>query len=124
MLEYAITSLLNEICTPIIGADKVYPLFTTEIPGITYTDTPISTGIMREDQVEIKIIHNDIDEAFKLKEAISNKLNVKYQDKLLIANDIALVGTLAGGGSIYNDSIQVWELSLIFIMKWRRLDNE
>lgn len=121
MLEYAITSLLNDICAPIIGEDKISPIFTTEVPGVTYTDTPISTGIVSEDQVEIKIIHNDIDEGLKLKETILDKFNTKYQDEPLLANDIQIISSLAGGGSIFNDSIQTWELSLIFIMKWRNI---
>ena len=121
MLEYAITSLLNDICAPIIGEDKITPIFTIEVPGVTYTDTPISTGIVSKDQVEIKIIHNDIDEGLKLKETILDKFNTKYQDEPLLANDIQIISNLAGGGSIFNDSIQVWELSLIFIMKWRNI---
>lgn len=121
MLEYAITSLLNNICAPIIGEDKISPIFTTEVPGVTYTDTPISTGLISEDQVEIKIIHNDIDEGLRLKKSISDKFNTKYQDEPLLANDIQIISNLAGGGSIFNDSIQVWELSLIFIMKWRNI---
>lgn len=121
MLEYAITSLLNDICAPIIGEDKISPIFTTEVPGVTYTDTPISTGIVSEDQVEIKIIHDDIDEGLRLKKAISDKFNTKYQDEPLLANDIQIISSLAGGGSIFNDSIQTWELSLIFIMKWRNI---
>lgn len=124
MLEYAITSLLNDICAPIIGEDKISPIFTTEVPGVTYTDTPISTGLISEDQVEIKIIHDDIDEGLRLKKAISDKFNTKYQDEPLLANDIQIISSLAGGGSIFNDSIQTWELSLIFIMKWRNINNE
>ena len=124
MLEYAIISLLNEICGPIIGTDRIYPSFTTEIPGITYIDTPISSGLVKEDQVEIKIIHDDIDEALLVKKAISDKLNTKYQDKSLVSNNISLRGSLSGGGQLFNDSIQVWELSLIFIIMWRRLNNE
>ena len=124
MLEYAITSLLNDICAPIIGEDKISPIFTTEVPGVTYTDTPISTGLISEDQVEIKIIHDDIDEGLRLKKAISDKFNTKYQDEPLLVNDIQIISNLAGGGSIFNDSIQVWELSLIFIMKWRNINNE
>lgn len=119
MLEYALRSVLKEVTTL-----PIMPLFITKVPGITYTDTPISTGIIREDQVEIKIIHDDYDEALKLKEDITNKLNIKYQDKPLLANNISFIGELAGGGSLFNDSIQVWELSLIFVIRWRRLNNE
>lgn len=116
MLEYAINSILTELTEL-----PVSPVFATEIPAIVYTDTPISEGVIKEDQVEIKIINTDYEEAIRLKKKINDKLNLAYKEPSLVSEGIVLRSELAGGGSIYSDGPQVWELSLIFIIRWRRL---
>lgn len=120
MLEYAIKLILDEVVKP-LGITSVQPIFTTNIPGVTYTDTPISGGVVKEDQVEIKVIHEDIDEALEIKKAIIEKLNIEQTKPSLVIDNIALRSELSGGGSIYSDGPQAWELSLIFIINWRCL---
>lgn len=116
MLEYAINSILTEITEL-----PVSPIFATEIPAIVYTDTPISEGVVKEDQVEIKIINRDYEDALELKKKINKKLNLEYNEPSLVSEGIVLRSELSGGGSIYSDGPQAWELSLIFIIRWRRL---
>lgn len=120
MLEYAIKNIIEELVKD-YGINKVEPIFTTQIPGICYTDTPISEGAVKQDQVEIKIIHQDYDEALSIRKTIKEKLNTKVTEPSLVDSAIALRGELSGGGSIYSDGPQAWEISLIFIIKWRCL---
>lgn len=121
MLYEAIKEILEEVVTPFIGPDKVFPIFGTEFPCITYTITPVSGGVVKEDQVEVKIIHENYDTAEEIKKAICDKLNVALNKPSLVSNGIALRGSLAGGGSLYSDGPQMWELSQFFIIKWRCL---
>lgn len=119
MLEVAIKSILEEIVTPIIGDNKVYPIFGTEIPCIVYTDIPAGGTVIKEDQVEIKVIHKDYDEALMVRKAILDKLNMEQNKPSLEVGNIVFRSQLSGGGSLFNDSIQVWELSIILVINWR-----
>lgn len=123
MLEYALVKVLDEVVSPFIGKNKVEPIFTTNLPGITYTSTPISDGAVKENQIEVKVIHKYYDDALAIEKEIVKKLNTNVNEPSLLIDNIVLHGQLSGGGSIFNDSIQTWELSMIFIIKWRRLNE-
>ncbi|ATD55409.1 hypothetical protein [Clostridium chauvoei] len=115
MLEIAIKNILEETTgldvTPVFGVG--------EPPFITYTVIPIGGGTIKESQVEIKIIDIDFDNALQIREKILKKLDIEYKDPSLVNHNIVLRSGLAGGGSLFNDSIQMWEVSCIFIIKWR-----
>ena len=124
MLEEAIKKYLEELMAPLIGEGKVVPVFGTgTFPFLTYTITDISGGNVKESQVEIKIIADDYGRSIDLREHISSKLDMNDQSKSIAVDNIVFRSELAGGGQIFNDSIQVWELSRIFIMKWRKKDG-
>lgn len=125
MLEKAIKSVLEENLSPLIGKDKVFPVFSTgKPPFVTYTITPISGGVVKESQVEAKSIDGDIDKAIEIRESIIRKLDMLGRDPSITSGDTVLRSVLAGGGQIFNDSIQMWELSSIFIVTWRCKENE
>lgn len=115
MLEIAIKSILEEITglqvTPVFGTDNP--------PFCTYTVTPISGGVVKESQVEVKVIDGDIDNALLIRENIIKKLDMENRKPSLKSNNVTLRSELAGGGSLFNDGIQMWEISTIFIINWR-----
>mgnify|MGYP007110268220 CR=1 FL=1 len=116
MLEIAIKNILDEIVSPI----KVTPVFGVgEGPFVTYTVTAIDGGVVKQSQAEIKIIDSDFDNALLIREKIVKKLDMEAKVPSLVDNDIVLRSSLAGGGPLFNDSIQMWELSCIFIINWR-----
>lgn len=99
------------------------PSFTTEIPGFTYIHTPVSSGPINESQYEIKVIDDDLDRALQKRNELIALLNVDISKPSLVQDNLVFRASLAGGGQLFNDSIQVWELSLIFIVKWRKLNG-
>ena len=115
MLEIAIKNILKEV-----AGLKVTPIFGTgKPPFLTYTVTPISGGAVKESQVEVKIIDNDYDNTLKIREKILTKLDMEAKDPSLVNSNVVIRSGLAGGGSLFNDSIQMWEVSCIFIINWR-----
>lgn len=98
---------------------NIRPSFDMKVPGICYTHSPISSGIISESQFEIKIIDDDLDRAVKTRDEIIELLKTSDKESWRKQDDLLFRGDLAGGGQLFNDSIQVWELSLIFIIKWR-----
>ena len=117
MLECAIKERLDSIVGPI----HVSPLFVTSIPGIVYTVTPISGGLVKSSQVEVKVIHGDYDEALAIREIILKDLDLEQNKPSLVNSGISFRPELAGGGSIYSEGPQAWEISLILIITWRCL---
>lgn len=123
MLEVVIKKILEKLVEPVIGNEKVRPLFSTSIPGVVYDVKLITEGIIKQSQIEIKIIHEDFDEALKIRKAIIKELNFDLKKPSMQVDDIIFRSELSGGGSLFQDDIQIWEISIIFIVKWR-LKNE
>ncbi|MCI6276261.1 MAG: hypothetical protein MR639_05895 [Clostridium sp.] len=115
MLEIAIKNILEQVTglevTPVFGIGKP--------PFITYTISPIDGGVVKQSQAEIKIIDGDYDNALEIREKILKKIDMENKDPSLVNHNIVLRSGLAGGGSLFNDSIQMWEVSCIFIINWR-----
>ena len=119
MFEYLIKQYIDRNMQ-----SDIEPSFTTEVPGMTYTHTPVSSGPVNESQYEIKVIDDDLDRALQKRNELIKLLNQKMSQPSVLEDDLVFRSTLAGGGQLFNDSIQVWELSLIFIMKWRIKDGK
>lgn len=119
MFEYLIKQYIDRNMQ-----SDIEPSFTTEVPGMTYTHTPVSSGPVNESQYEIKVIDDDLDRALQKRNELIKLLNQKMSQPSVLEDDLVFRSTLAGGGQLFNDSIQIWELSLIFIMKWRIKDGK
>ncbi len=116
MLEIAIKNILDEVVAPI----KVTPVFGVgKGPFVTYTVTAIDGGPVKQSQCEIKMIDSDFDNALLIREKVLKKLDMEAKDPSLVNSNIVLRSELAGGGPLFNDSIQMWEISCIFIINWR-----
>lgn len=115
MLEIAIKNILEQITglevTPVFGLG--------EPPFLTYTISPIDGGVVKQSQCEVKIIDTDFDNALEIREKILRKLDMEARDPSLGDTNVVMRSGLAGGGSLFNDSIQMWEVSCIFIINWR-----
>lgn len=119
MFEYLIKQYIDRNMQ-----SDIEPSFTTEVAGMTYTHTPISSGPVNESQYEIKVIDDDLDRALQKRNELIKLLNQNMSQPSVLEDDLVFRSTLAGGGQLFNDSIQIWELSLIFIMKWRIKDGK
>lgn len=119
MLEIVIKKKLEEIVTPLIGAKKVKPLFITFIPGVVYDVKPITEGPIKQSQVEIKIIHEDFDKGLEIRQKIIENLNFDIKKPSQCIDDIVFRGELSGGGTLFQEEVQAWEISIIFIIRWR-----
>ncbi|MHC1723980.1 MAG: hypothetical protein AB9836_12345 [Aminipila sp.] len=123
MLEVVIKQVIESITKPIIGDKKVFPVMgTCKPPLVTYTITPVAGGTVKESQIEVKAIAGDIDKAIEIREAISSKLDMTADLPSIEEGNIVFRSGLAGGGMLFNDSIQTWELNSIFIITWRCKD--
>lgn len=121
LLNKAFPALLDSYLISKGVTEGIEPVFSTNIPGATYTITPIDEGVINHSQVEIKVLHPDYDEGSEILNEINNILNITEQKKSIRVNGMELRPVFSGGGYIYSDGPQAWELSSIFIITWRCL---
>ena len=107
----------------LVGKNRLFPLMTTDIskPSLVYIYTPITNDYISQTQLEIKIIWNDYDEVKAiercLEEVFSNK---ESDDKFKSHNNLIFKATRNGGGTLFRDDLQMFENSVIFIIKWKK----
>lgn len=124
MLEIIIKKKLEEIVSYIIGTKKVKPLFVTSVPGVVYDVRPITEGSIKQSQVEIKIIHEDFDKGLEIRQKIIENLHFDIKKPSQCIDNIVFRGELSGGGTVFQEEVQAWEISIIFIMTWRRKNEQ
>lgn len=101
--------------------DRLFPIFTTDIkkPSVVYNFTPISGGHIKESQLELKVIWSDYDQVKEIETEI-NKIIDMEEDKSFIAyGNTYFKSSVGGGGLLFRDDLQMYENTLIFIIKWR-----
>lgn len=119
ILENAIYKLLANVS----NMTNIMPSFITEPPGIAYTITPLTGGVVKQSQLEVRVISNDIDNALETNALIEDALDMTQNKKSLEIDGIILRSQQAGGASPnFQDGPQVWEISRYYIITWRCKD--
>lgn len=99
---------------------KATPSFSTgSFPAIAYKVTPIQGGVVKSDQLEIRIIGNSFDELAEYRDKVIKTLDMEQSKPSLTVDHVVLRSILAGGGWLFNTETQMWELYSIFTTKWR-----
>lgn len=120
MLEIAVKKLIDEI-TGYTGN----PLFSIgPYPAYSYKITHISGGVVMQSQLEIRLMGSDFDELLAKRDLIISKLDMTEQKPSLLLGEFVIRSELAGGGYLFNNEIQMWEIMPTFILKWRKKDGK
>jgi len=100
---------------------RLFPVFTDDIamPSIVYTFSPILGGTVKQSQLTLKVIWNDYDECKEIEKELNEILDQSDSDQFIIYNNTKFKSALSGGGILFNDGPQMFELTLIYIIKWR-----
>lgn len=115
MLEQSIKETLEKVT-----GLKVYPAFGIgKEPFIVYNVTPISGGVVRESQLEVKVIDSDLDRSLDIREKINKEFDMTLCRPSPNVNGTVFRGSLTGGGFLFNDSIQLWETTTLYLIRWR-----
>lgn len=98
----------------------VTPIFALgPYPAVAYKVTPINGGVVKTSQAEVRIIGDDYDRLLSIKQTILNNTDLTEQDPSLNFDNIVVRSELAGGGDLYNDEIQMWEVVILLVLTWR-----
>lgn len=94
---------------------------TTDITrsSLVYSFKPIIEDYVSQAQLEIKIISNDYDEAKETEKILKKILSMKSDTPFTTYNNITFKSYLSGGGILFDDAIQMYEDTLIFIIKYK-----
>ncbi|HAT4306268.1 TPA: hypothetical protein I9080_000016 [Clostridium perfringens] len=95
---------------------------TTDIskPSLVYSYTPITNDYISQTQLEIKVIWNDYDEVKAIEKCLEKIfINKASDDKFKKYKNITFKSTRSGGGTLFRDDLQMFENSVIFIIKWK-----
>jgi len=118
-----IESTYKKLIEQITGL-KASPSFSVgPFPAIAYKVTPVEGGVVKSDQLEVRIMGKAFDELAKYRDSIIKALDMEQSLPSLLIDNVVLRSRLAGGGWLFNTETQMWELYPIFITKWR-YENE
>ena len=99
--------------------DKIYPSFSTTVEDISiiYFISTAAGGYVGQDTLEIRCIHPDYDTAESYKKKMVDIFSTEKENKAVVLPDIAFTGAVSGGGAMFNDAYQTWELTTFFVLK-------
>lgn len=111
----------RDILTGITHLDVSLLFASAPFPAVSYKVTPIQGGVVRSDQLEVRIIGDDYEELSKINRRIIEQLDMEGNRPSILIDRYAMRISLSGGGTLYNDILGKWELYTIFITKWRKI---
>lgn len=101
--------------------DRLFPVFTEDIsePSIVYAFAPITGGLAKQSQLILKVIWDDYDRCKEIEKELNEILDQSESDRFTVYNNTKFKSALSGGGILFNGGPQMYELTLIYIIKWR-----
>ncbi|MDY2752565.1 MAG: hypothetical protein SOV22_03055 [Blautia obeum] len=121
-MEVAVKSYIEERIPAL--KNRLYPSFTTDLSklSIAYRFSPISGGHIRQSQLELKIIDKDYDSCKEMEKQLIDLMDMEEDESFVITGGIKFHSEISGGGTLFNDGCQMWEDTLYFILKWRKVN--
>ncbi|MDQ0150568.1 hypothetical protein ACFO6R_12720 [Eubacterium multiforme] len=95
---------------------------TTDIskPSLVYSYAPIFKDYVSQTQLQINIIWNDYDEVKVIEKCLEDIFNSNVSDsKFKTYKYITFKATRSGGGTLFREDLQMFENSVIFIIKYK-----
>lgn len=127
MMEIDIKEYLNnnEELINLIGKDNLYPIFTTVIDytSLVYNFKHLTGGLVKQSQLELRIISNDYDFAKIIEGCLIKILDRDGAEIYIPYGNTFFRCELSGSGCLYRDDLQMYENTLFFIVKWRKIKN-
>ncbi len=98
--------------------DKVFPAFTTVLDdlSIVYFTNTTSGGYVCQDTLELRVIHSDYDEAEVVKKNLIDIFSTEKKNTANVLPTVSFTGAVSGGGALYRDDLQMWEITTFFIL--------
>lgn len=120
MMEIDIKNFIEEKMPEL--KDRLFPAMTTDITklSVAYVFTDISSNHTNQSQLTLNVIWNDYDECMNIHQKLKELFAMDEDEAFVKYNETYFHSELsAGGGILFNDEIQMWEISKYYIINWR-----
>lgn len=102
--------------------DRLFPVMTTDISklSVAYTVTDISANHVNQSQLTLNVIWSDYDKCMEVHDKLKAFLAMDEDESFIKYGNIYFHSELSsGGGQLFNDDLQMWEISKYYILNWR-----
>lgn len=120
MMETDIKQYIEEKISEL--RDRLFPVLTTDISKLSavYLFTDISSDHVKESQLTLNVIGADYGECMEVHQKLKGILAMKSDQAFVKYQDTYFYSELSsGGGALFNDDLQMWEISKYYILNWR-----
>lgn len=124
MMETDIKNFIEEKIEEL--KSRLFPVMTTDIsePSIVYTFTDIHAGHVNQSQLTLNIIWSSYDECMEMHAKIKELLAMEEDAPFVVYGNTRFHSELlSGGGELFNDGPQMWEISKYYILDWRTING-
>lgn len=108
-------------------ASRLYPVMVVDPDegiNIAYTFTDISSGHLSQSQLTINVISGDYDTGMEAHAKIAKLLAMEEDAPFIAYGDTRFRSALSsGGGRIFNEDLQKWELKKYYLIDWRTING-
>lgn len=108
-------------------ASRLYPVMVVnpdEGINIAYTFTDISSGHLSQSQLTLNVISDDYDSGMDAQNKIAKLLAMEEDAPFISYGDTRFRSVLSsGGGRIFNEDLQKWELKKYYLIDWRTING-
>lgn len=106
---------------------RMYPVMVVnpdEGINIAYTYTDVSCDHLSQSQMTLNVICEDYDDGVLMHDKIRGVLAMESDAPYRIYGTTRFRSELsAGGGRLYNEEIQKWELKRYYMIDWRKINE-
>lgn len=106
---------------------RLFPVFTDDISqlSIAYQFADISAGHLSRTQLTLNVIHDDYDMCMEIHGKLKRILAMEEDADFLICGNTRFRSVLsAGGGTLFNNEISIWEVTKYYQIDWRNIKHE
>lgn len=108
-------------------SDRLYPVMVVDPDdgvNVAYTFSEVSRDHLSQSQLTLNVICEDYDTGMKIHEKISGILAMEEDVPFVMYGGTRFRSELIpGGGRLYNEEIQLWELKRYYKIDWRNTNG-
>lgn len=103
----------------------IYPVFTTDLSetSLAYFFSPVSGGHLKESELELRIIGKDYDSCMEIKKNLDAILDMEEDEPFRVSGKTRFHSGASGGGILFNDAVQMYENTVFYLIKWRKVNG-
>lgn len=124
-METDIKNFIEEHIPELSG--RLFPIMTTDVSkmSVVYTFTDIEAGHVNQSQLTLNIICKSYDKCMEIHSKLKELLAMEEDEPFVVYNKTRFHSELSsGGGNLFNEGLQMFEISKFYILDWRNTNGK